>query len=75
MRLVVVFALIFHDAAETLPLIINLEHSIVPDKCKADFSEFNVVRFHSHSFCAAGIVAYPPLSHLRQQALLTCNRF
>jgi hypothetical protein len=31
-------------AAGTLPLILTLAHAIVPEKCKVDFSEFNVVR-------------------------------
>jgi hypothetical protein len=33
-----------NSAAGTLPLILTLAHAIVPEKCKADFSEFNVVR-------------------------------
>ncbi len=33
-----------NSAAGTLPLILTLPHAIVPEKCKADFSEFNVVR-------------------------------
>jgi len=37
-------------AAGMLPLILTLEHAIVPDKCKADFSDFNVVCTQTYGF-------------------------